>query len=214
MEAVMRRYLTEQEQAQLLGKIRQFASVEARRDHAWISLMLATGCRVGEFSRLTFKQARIAVASNWLCIPKAHRKGKQLDHALPATAPVRESLQGLMRIAREMGGDDADDAPLVLSQRCQAMSVRGYQFRFTLWCKACGLDASPHWLRHSRAMNIMRRSTSNDPRGIVQGALGQKCISSTGIYTRVSKEQLAAELAAVDGPRRVSREAALAMVAG
>jgi site-specific recombinase XerC len=55
-------------------------------------------------------------------------------------------------------------------------------------------------------MNIMRRSKSNDPRGIVQGALGHASISSSGIYTRLSKEELQQRLEEVDGKPRIAKK--------
>lgn len=203
---VMHRYLTESQQAQLLTTLKLLASVLARRDRAWINLLRNTGLRIGEFSRLTVRQARMALETGWLFIPKEHRKGKSQDHSLPVTEPVREDLKALLAIQHEMGGAGQDDEPLVFSRRHQGMSIRGYQERFAYWCRRCGLHASPHWMRHTRAMNIMRRSTSNDPRGIVQGALGHADISSSGIYTRLSKEELQRRLEEVDGRPKVQRK--------
>jgi site-specific recombinase XerD len=222
MESVNRRYLTEAQQALLLGTLKQFAAVQARRDRAWIRLMLNTGCRVGEFSNICVKQARLALTTGWLFIPKEHRKGWNRkprknskgesyiprppnDHQIPVTDPVREDLRTLLKIQIEMGGAGHDDDPLILSRKHRGMSIRSFQDRFEHWCALCGIEASPHWLRHTRAMNIMRRSSSNDPRGIVQGALGHADISSSGIYTRMSKEDLAQQLAQVDGERRVPK---------
>jgi site-specific recombinase XerC len=206
MEQVMHRYLTESQQSLLLVTLKMLASVQARRDRAWINLLKNTGLRIGEFSRLTVQQARQALHTGWLFIPKEHRKGKTQDHSLPVTAPVREDLQALLAIQREMGGTGLDDEPLIYSRKRQRMSIRAYQERFAYWCRRCGLTASPHWMRHTRAMNIMRRSTSTDPRGIVQGALGHASISSTGIYTRMSKEALQRGLEEVDGRPRVPRK--------
>ncbi len=214
MEPLMRRYLTESEQTKLLATIRQFSSVQARRDAAWVRLLLTTGCRIGEFSRLTVKQARMALVAGWLFIPKAQRKGKHMDHQVPITAPMREDLQALLKLHWEMGGDGTDTDLLILTRRHLGMSVRGFQDRLAVWCDQCGIEASPHWLRHSRAMNIMRRSTSSDPRGLVQGALGHADISSSGIYTRMSKEELAAQLNAVDGGRRVAKRDVRAVFEG
>lgn len=202
---VMHRYLTEPEQAQLLGQCRKFASVQARRDRAWMSLLLNTGCRVGEFSCIAVRQAQLALETGWLFIPKEHRKGKRSDHNVGVTDAVREDLRTLLKIQVEMGGAGDGDEPLILSRKHRGMSVRGFQDRFAFWCAQCGLQASPHWCRHTRAMNIMRRSSSRDPRGAVQGALGHADISSSGIYTRMSKEELLRTLQEVDGTRRVPK---------
>jgi site-specific recombinase XerC len=86
------------------------------------------------------------------------------------------------------------------------LTARAIQQRVAMWSAAAGLPdgVSPHWFRHSRAMNIMKRTTSNDPRGIVQAALGHASIASTGIYTGVTREDLAAALDEVDGAGRRS----------
>lgn len=201
----MYRYLTEAQQRQLVGTLKALSSLQARRDLAWITLLRDTGMRIGEFSRMDVGDARLALQSGWLFIPREHRKGKRSDHSVPVTRTVREALAALLGFQREMGGSGADDEPLVLSRKHQRMSVRAYQERVAHWCRAAGFEASPHWLRHTRAMNIMRKTTSRDPRGIVQAALGHASISSTGIYTRVTKEQLRAALDEVDGTRAMAR---------
>lgn len=203
------RYLTEGEQSRLLALVKSHAGVQAARDRAWISLLRNTGLRVGEFSVMTVRQARLALEAGWLFIPKAHRKGGQRDHSVMVTEPVRADLRALLTIQRDMGRlygkCGADDEPLVLSQKGNAMSIRSYQDRMRYWCRQIGITASVHWLRHTRAMNIMRRSTSSDPRGIAQAALGHATIASTGIYTGVTREELEAQLRQVDGGPRVPR---------
>ena len=82
------------------------------------------------------------------------------------------------------------------------MTVRQYEHRIRHWAEAAGITeaVTPHWLRHTRAKNIMRNSTSNDPRGIVQRALGHSSIASTGIYTEIDRDELAEALHQVDAP--------------
>ena len=48
-------------------------------------------------------------------------------------------------------------------------------------------------------MNVMRGSQARDPRGVVQALLGHSRITSTGVYTGVSKEELLQAVEAVDG---------------
>lgn len=201
MSVVMRRYLTEGEQQLLLKTINQFAAVHARRDSAWIRLLMHSGMRVGEFSSMTVGDALAALQTGYIFIPKARRKGKNEDHSVLVTQPVREALFDLLHIRREMGFAASSNAPLVMSRKRQGMTVRAYQQRVSFWAiKAeLHLPASPHWFRHTRAMNIMRRTTSRDPRGVVQAALGHVSISSTAVYTRLSREDLEAALIEVDG---------------
>lgn len=206
---VMRRYLTEEEQRLLFRTIEQSAADLARRDFAWISLLRSTGMRVGEFATMTLGDARAALATGYIFIPKERRKGRagqRRDHSALVTDLVRDALE-LLIDRRERDGALADADPLVASRKGGRMSVRAYQQRMALWAAKAGLGkgVSPHWLRHTRAMNIMRRSTAKDPRGVVQAALGHTSLSSTGIYTRPSKEYVEAALREVDGMKRLPK---------
>lgn len=214
MENVIHRYFTEAEQTQLLRAVQRVNSREARRDAAWIALLRDSGMRIGELAKMQPAAARLALERGWLFIPKAHRKGKRRDHNILVTDSIRKDLQQLLAVRPEFSRDDAPDAPLIYSRRLTAMSIRGFQDRFAFWASEAGIKGSPHWMRHTRAMNIMRRSTSNDPRGIVQAALGHDDISSSGIYTQMSKEDLVRELQAVDVPRRARRRDMRALYEG
>lgn len=222
MKRFITRYLTEAQQAQVMATLRSRAAVLARRDCAWIALLRSTGLRIGEFARMNLSDAAFALKTGWLYIPRENRKATggraaegarparaalRQDHQVPVTRPVREALEALVAIHAEMGGPGTPDAPLVCSRKHARMSVRTYEFRMAYWCKEAGIGhASPHWLRHTRAMNIMRRSTSANPLRLVQAALGHASIASTGIYTAVSKEELQAGLEAVDGASRLPAE--------
>ncbi len=72
------------------------------------------------------------------------------------------------------------------------MSIRSFQERVTHWCQVARLEVmvSPHWFRHTLAKRIMKNSTAQDPRGVVQGALCQKSINSTSIYTLPDREDI------------------------
>lgn len=204
---VMKRYLTEEEQRKLLSTVKQFADVHACRDFAWMRLLIHTGLRVGEFSKTTVGDAIQALKTGYLFIPKERRKGKpenRRDHSVLVTQPVRAALLDLLGL-RE--GAELDEA-LVISRKSNGrdwsgLSVRGFEQRVAIWAKLAGLPegVSPHWFRHTRAMNIMENTTSNDPRGVVQAALGHISIASTGVYTGVTRAAMEAALHEVDGPK-------------
>ena len=198
---MLKRYLTEEEQRLLLSTPKKHSDVIARRDYAWIRLLRDTGFRITEFSLMTVLDAQTALNVGYIYIPKLHRKGKRADHSKLVTQPVRAALLDLLDIRREMGYADTLDAPLVMSRKHGRMGVRAYQQRVAHWAQLAGIpgNVSPHWLRHTRAMNIMRRTTSNDPRGIVQAELGHASIASSGIYTAISREDLQKALEEVDG---------------
>jgi len=204
MNEVMERYLTDAQQLRLLSTVKGRSHRLARRDHAWIGLLKVTGLRIGEFSKMSLGDAQFALETGWIFIPKKHRKGGTRDHKVPVTKPVREALEALVDIRAEFGGTSDHAEPLIFSRKHQRMSVRAYQDRMAHWCSEAGIEsASPHWLRHTRAKNLMKHSGSADPRGVVQQLLGHASIASTGIYTAPSKEDVLAAAEAVDGRGRV-----------
>lgn len=209
------RYLTEEEQGRLLKTVRAQAGWLAARDGACIALLLSTGLRLKEFTLLSVGCALAALRSGYLYLPKGHRKGKKSDHEVLVTEPVRAALIALLAVRAEMTGCQPghESDPLVLSREGSRITPRAFEYRVAYWAVRAGLPAevSPHWMRHSRAKNIMRRSTSTNPLGVVQATLGHASIASTGVYTALDKEQLAAALREVDETRlpgqRVSKRA-------
>ena len=205
---MLRRYLTPAEQQTLLRTVSQPANLLARRDAAWINALMLSGLRIEEFSRITLGCAAAALQSKYLFVPKEHRKGRQHDHSVFVTVQLRAALASLIQIRFEITGEkDADvDGALVVSRQhktCAPMSVRSFQLRFKHWAALAGLpdDASPHWLRHTRAMNIMRQSAAQDPRGVAKAALGHRNSSSTGVYTGVVREDVEQALSTTDAPK-------------
>lgn len=209
---MLSRYLTEQEQRQFLQTIERSAAVLARRDAACVRLLISSGLRIGEFTQITLGDAEDAIHTRYLFIPRERRKGGSRDHSVLFTRKCVRAVRDLLRIRSEMtGGCDLStlprNAPLVISRKGGRMTERAWQHRFKVWARAAGLSMaiSPHWMRHARAMNIMNNSTSADPRGIVQAALGHASIASTGIYTQTTREELEEQLEIVDGAPRVRK---------
>lgn len=184
--AVFDRYLTVAEEKQLLATVASRAGVLAARDHAWMRLLRHTGIRVLSLARLTCFDARQALRENYLDIAPIKRNdgGK-----VYINKRARQALQDLLRIRREMGHAEQPDGALVMSRE-GAMSVRSFQHRMQHWRDEAGLsvEASPHWWRHTLAKRIMRQSTADDPRGIVQRALLHSDISTSAIYTMPDRE--------------------------
>ena len=210
-----KRYLTDEEQRRLLSVAREQAGLLAQRDYAWMRLLIETGMRVNELATLTFRQAVNALASGWLVVTKDQRKGKRCGHEYLVTEPVRQCLEKLMELQdelRPMLSLPSEQMPPLLWGRCgvvrgkvlaEHMSVRSFQARMKHWGTLAGLPdgVSPHWLRHTRGVNIIRRSRGNNPLKVAQLALGHASIASTGIYTQMSREEYTRELQNVAGGR-------------
>lgn len=188
---IFRRYFTVEEERQLFRAIGQLADIHARRDLAWMRLLRQTGIRVQTLSGLNVHDAKEALRTHYLVlrpeITKRQRGGKVF-----MTQHARRALKTLLQIRRELGCPEAPDEPLIVSRKHQRMSIRSYQDRMRHWCKHAGLtvNGSPHWLRHTLAKRLMKQSTADDPRGVVQGVLNHASISSTAIYTQPDKEEI------------------------
>lgn len=210
---VMERYLTEDEEARLFGTVRRLADIYARRDYAWMRVLLYSGMRISEFSALTVGDAEDALRHGAIFIPAERRKGGRAGRAddlmLRIHARLREALEDLLKIREAMGGETGRGQPLVLSRNGgAAMSVRSYQSRFSKWSREAGIPerASPHWLRHTCAMRIKARTTSTNPLLAIKAQLGHRSLSSTGVYAQTTREEMDAALAETfGGPRRPSK---------
>lgn len=220
----MRRYLTDQQQRELLAAAKRLADPLAVRDYHWMAALILTGMRIQEFSLLGAERVRLALRAGWLVSRKEHCKGKARANEYLVTHRLREHLQALLDLSDELQDQHRaaglalpEVQPLVwgraIDGQVGALSVRSYEARLKLWAGAAGLDPriSPHWLRHTRAMNVLHRTRGRDGLRVAQLALNHASIRSTGIYTAMSREDYEREIHLVDGgrvPRRLARDLA------
>lgn len=217
---MQKRYLTELEQSRLLSGASGLADPLAQRDFHWMAALILTGMRITEFSRLTVQQVQQALACGWLVSPKSHCKGGRRPNQYVVTARLRMHLEALVKLSHELGaGCDVPPSgqPLVWGRDIAGiagpLSVRSYEARVKLWAQRAGLDprVSPHWFRHTRGMNIMRRSRGDNPLKVTQIALNHASLRSTGVYLSLSREEFEREIQIVDGgrlPKAVARRMA------
>lgn len=186
------RFFTEAEERKLLAYLRTLSSVLARRDLAWIELLRCTGIRVSTLSLLTVSDARSWLTTGRVDFRDEISKGGR-GHELHLTKRARKAVQSLLQVRREQGFANIGESPLVMSRNNRGLCVRSYQMRFRQWCRAAGLarNFSPHFMRHTLAKRIMAHSTSTDPLGMVQSALGHRSRDTTVIYTLPDREQVA-----------------------
>lgn len=216
---VMKRYFPEDEQTRLLGAAKACAHPLAQRDYHWMAALILTGMRIYEFSRLTVPQVALSLRTGWLVSrPEDCKGGRGNEYSV--TNRLRVHLQALLDFAEQAHKGDGMPEPLVPGRFGGFLTPRSYELRMKQWVKAAGLDerGSPHWMRHTRGMNIIRRTRAKNPAmalKVTQAALGHASLKSTGVYLTLSREELAAELQAVDGGRVKKRQArALAEAAG
>lgn len=209
----MKKYLTEAEQQRLLRAAKTNTCPLAQRDYWCMRLLIETGARVEEFSLFSAEQAEDALRTGWLIVLPWQRKGRAKGQEYAVTTSVRACLEALLAIHRTepMPADLEGPAPLVWGREGQRLSVRSYQARVQHWANVAGLGlkVSPHWLRHTRGMNIMRRSRSTNALKVAQRALGHASLASTGMYLEMDREEYTRELQACD-TARLSKAAAVA----
>ena len=191
----MDRYLLPAEQTALLNAARWTNTPTAQRDYHLFSALILSGCRIGEFLTINVGQALAAVMGNkdYLFIPRENRKGQYTDIKIYLTKPLRTHLTALL----DRHGESAEAvAPLVFGRGGQPLTVRAVQKRVKHWAKQAGIqtEVSPHWFRHTHAMNLMRTSTAKNPLQVVQRSLGQLSISSASIYAHATREEVQADL--------------------
>lgn len=191
MRKVFERYLRPEEERQLFKTIGQYADLQARRDLAWMRVLRQTGIRVETLHGLNVSEAREAITTHYLTLRAEITKGA-VGGRIFVTKKGRVAFRQLLKIRREQGYAEQLDAPLVMSRQHQRMSIRTYQQRMQHWCQLAGLQvkATPHWWRHTLAKRIMKASTAQDPRGVVQAQLNHADIKSTAVYTMPDRDDI------------------------
>ena len=160
----------------------------AARNYAMVQLMLQAGLRVGEVAALRITDITMNDRSG--CVRVRHGKGLKAREA-PLNATVRRALKQHFERRPASG----KDAPLFISSRETAMPVRTIQAVITSLARRARLKraaVSAHTLRHTFALGYLR----DNPGKLVELAslLGHESLDTTAIYTRPSRDDLAADL--------------------
>jgi len=177
------RYLTLEEVDRLLGSPDPGTPL-GLRDSAMVELLYATGLRVSELIALRLRDINMD-AGYLRCVGKGSKErlvpmGRQASHKL------RTYLEGGR--PRIVPGGGAHPA-LFLNSRGRGLSRQGFWKILKQYGRTVGLRGklSPHVLRHSFATHLLERGA--DLRS-VQMMLGHADISTTQIYTHITRERL------------------------
>ena len=162
----------------------------AARNYAIVQLMLQAGLRVGEVAALRVTDVVMSDRSGSVRI----RHGKGLKaREIPLNATVRRAVRQYLEECNLPGQDK--DAALFVSSRNTAMPVRTIQAVISSLARRARLKrvaVSAHTLRHTFALGYLR----DNPGKLVELAslLGHDSLDTTAIYTRPSRDDLAADL--------------------
>jgi integrase/recombinase XerD len=152
------------------------------RDKAMLEVMYAAGLRVSELTGLRVQDARLRDGF-LLCRGKGNK-----ERIVPLGKSALDAVGRYLAEARPRLAKRASPA-LFLTRRGEAFTRQGYWKALKSYAKAAGLAAKvhPHVLRHTFATHLLERGA--DLRS-VQMMLGHSQITTTQIYTHVSRERL------------------------
>ena len=108
---------------------------------------------------------------------------------------TRATARRALQLYLERRTDAAADAPLFLSGRNAPLPIRSIQAIVGRLARRAHLErrpVSPHTLRHTFALNFLKAN----PGKLVELAslLGHESLDTTAVYTRPSRDDLAADL--------------------
>jgi integrase/recombinase XerC len=178
-------FIYENEITEFLNQI-DVTSLIGKRDLAIFELLYGSGLRVGEL--VGVKMTDLDFVSKTVMV---HGKGSK-DRVVPMHDGLIERLKDYLIIVRPaLRGrtQKPDDRTLFLNFKGNPLSDRGVRdiLDRQLDRQASTLKVSPHTFRHSFATHLLDHGV--DLR-TVQELLGHRSLSTTQIYTKVSKEKL------------------------
>lgn len=158
------------------------ATPEGLRDAAMLELLYATGLRVSELIRVRLDE--LVMDAGFL---RTIGKGSK-ERIVPFGDSARDAILTYV----EKGRPDLDphsDPHLFLSRRGRPMTRQSFWMKIVRYAREADIRAhiSPHVLRHSFATHLLENGA--DLRS-VQMMLGHSDISTTQIYTHVSRARL------------------------
>ena len=177
-------YLNDAEVTALIGAP-DCTQPEGLRDRAMIELLYATGLRVSELVGVCLRDLDLDNG----CIT-AHGKGAK-DRVIPMGEYAHLWIQRYLDEARGalLAHSGSDTPVLFVTRRGCGMTRQGFWKLLKHYALAAGITKalSPHKLRHTFATHLIAHGADLLA---VQAMLGHADISSTQIYTHVSRERL------------------------
>jgi len=157
-----------------------------RRDSAMIELAYASGLRVSEL--VTIALADVNLNAGFVRVTGKGNKTR----LVPLNATAIGKLDRVAREDRPAWVRDPNERALFLTERGRPMTRQGFWKLLRGYARRAGVrlpagDVSPHKLRHSFATHLVERGA--DLRA-VQAMLGHADISTTEIYTHVSRARV------------------------
>jgi integrase/recombinase XerD len=158
-------------------------SIEGLRDRAAIEMLYATGMRVSELTGLDC--ANVNAELNYIaCFGKRAK-----ERLVPIGETALYFLREYLNRARPLLAKNKGDLALFLNAQGGRLTRQGIWLILKKYAKQAGItkELTPHTLRHSFATHLLENGA--DLR-VVQEMLGHVDISTTQIYTHLTKKHL------------------------
>jgi integrase/recombinase XerD len=169
-------------EVEALLKAPDTTTAEGLRDVAMLELLYATGLRVSELIRVRIED--LVMDAGFL---RTMGKGSK-ERIVPFGDRARDAILAYMEKGRGEF-NTKNDPYLFLSRRGRPMTRQSFWMKIVKYARLAGVTAhiSPHVLRHSFATHLLENGA--DLRS-VQMMLGHSDISTTQIYTHVTRSRL------------------------
>lgn len=169
----------------LLDKV-NFKGNLGLRDQAILELLYATGMRVSELINLKINDINMEN-----CMVKCLGKGSK-ERIVPFGSKAYQSLNLYLDKVRPKLVKNPDEETLFLNSRGGRLSRQGVFYLVKLYAQKAKIEkkVTPHTLRHTLATHLLENGA--DLRS-VQEMLGHSDISTTQIYTHVSRKWVSEE---------------------
>jgi integrase/recombinase XerD len=177
--------LTPDEVAQLIAlPMKNGPTPKALRDVALLEVLYATGMRVSEVAHLTLDDLNFEIGAV-RCLGKGSK-----ERVMPLYSEAVDSVRLYLEKGRPaLLGHNMQERTLFLNPRGEQLTRQGLWLIIKGYAREVGLEArvTPHTLRHSFATHMLDGGAGLRE---VQRLLGHANISTTQVYTHISREHL------------------------
>lgn len=175
--------ISEEDVERLLAEPTRSDSPKALRDSALLEVLYATGMRVTELVSLNVEDVDLEAGTVY-CLGKGDR-----ERVVPIYDQASLILGRYLNEGRPYLLRDASETALFLNHRGERLTRQGLWLIIKHYVDAIGIESevTPHTLRHSFATHMLHGGAKLRD---VQKLLGHANISTTQVYTQVTRDHL------------------------